>query len=324
MSTLWVQRYRINREHSMKKVTVSAPGSLMLFGEHAVLYGHSAIVCAINQRIYVTLLPRTDSLICITSETLGQMQTNLSNFSISPPFHFVLTTINYYRKSLPHGFDLHIRSEFSHTVGLGSSAAVTVATALAVTKAFQITASFSDIVHAGIQTVQSVQGVGSGADIAASVYGGIINYKIDGPEIIPLKHNPPLTLVYSGYKTTTADVIHQVTTKKQQYPQLINAAFVLIGECSIAATQAIQEKNWINLGEICNIQQGAMDALGVSDPHLSNIIYRLRTEENIMGAKISGSGLGDCVVAIGHTKKPSNELPCLAIEVSNQGMMTHE
>jgi mevalonate kinase len=48
-----------------------------------------------------------------------------------------------------------------------------------------------------------------------------------------------------------------------------------------------------------NEQQDWMDQLGVNTPALENIIMGLNTEPKILGAKISGSGLGDCVVALG-------------------------
>jgi mevalonate kinase len=67
---------------------------------------------------------------------------------------------------------------------------------------------------------------------------------------------------------------------------------------------AIQEQDWLELGFLFNEQQKCMKSLGVSDDHLDSLIAELRAQPNILGAKISGSGLGDCVIGVsssGHT-----------------------
>ena len=54
-------------------ICASAPGSIMITGEHAVVYGHKAIVAAVEQRISVTLTPRQDDQVRITSESLTRL-----------------------------------------------------------------------------------------------------------------------------------------------------------------------------------------------------------------------------------------------------------
>lgn len=105
---------------------VSAPGSVMLMGEHAVVYGHQAIVCAVDKRITVKLTPRKDSVIEINS-ALGNHQTSISKIKVCAPFEFILNAVLKYQKKLKTGFDCLIESEIDATTGLGSSAAVSVA-----------------------------------------------------------------------------------------------------------------------------------------------------------------------------------------------------
>ena len=55
----------------MKKVTVSAPGKLMLFGEHAVVYGYPCIVTAVDQRITMEIESREDLFFSLDAKEVG-------------------------------------------------------------------------------------------------------------------------------------------------------------------------------------------------------------------------------------------------------------
>ncbi len=106
----------------------SAPGSLMLLGEYAVLHGQQAWVCALHKRITVTLTPRNDDRIEIYSDNHGQYSTDTQHLTIEKPFEFVLAALKQHQAVLRRGCDIHIESTFSDTIGFGSSAAVTTAT----------------------------------------------------------------------------------------------------------------------------------------------------------------------------------------------------
>ena len=99
----------------------------MLMGEHAVLRGQPAIVCAISKRMKIELTPRDDKAVLLHS-ALGEHETTLDELAPSDSFRFVLGAIRTCRADLKQGFELDIKSEMSHQMGLGSSAAVTVAT----------------------------------------------------------------------------------------------------------------------------------------------------------------------------------------------------
>lgn len=280
-----------------KSYKASAPGSLMLCGEHAVLRGSFAIVCAMDKYITVTLTPRTDNLIDIHS-ALGQHQCNLKVIKIVKPFQFVLTAILQYQKSLFCGFDLEIKSDFTDQIGLGSSAAVTVATVSVLAKWLQQETAPLQLFKTAKKIILQVQGVGSGADVAASVFHGTIAYKIQPLTIKKLAHNPALTVIYSGSKTPTVEVIQKVNASQKKYPKKFTKIFAAINNCTAAAVETINAANWPQLGELMNIHQGLQEEMGTSNAKLKKIINDLRQQPNIFGAKISGSGLGDCVIGL--------------------------
>jgi len=276
----------------MKQFSAWAPGSLFLMGEHAVLRGRMAIVCAVDEKITATLTPRGDETINISSE-LGEYQTQISDVKLEKPFTFVLAAIDFFKNNFVSGFDLKIESDFSHELGLGSSAAVTVATLRVLSEWLGVEI---DLLSVGISVIRKVQGVGSGADVAASVYGGVIAFQ-DG-KVEELNNYPPFVHIYSGSKTPTVDVIKKVEARFESCPSVRDHIFDSIHLCSEAARELIINKSWNELGKIFDLAQGFMEALGVSNDELNKMLADLRGAEHISGAKISGAGLGDCIIGV--------------------------
>ncbi len=297
----------------MSGVRASAPGKLMLMGEHAVLDGYHCLVAAVNRRITVTLTPRTDRGIRIESQ-LGQVETSLDSLAIELPFTFVLQAIKNIAPST--GFDITVDSEFDDQLGLGSSAAVTVAT----TTALLPLADPRRVFDLAYRTILDVQGAGSGADVAASVWGGVLAYRCDPFECRKLKHVPPIIAVYSGGKEKTVDVIALVRDKIRRDPELGDDLFGAIDRTVRNATTVIERADWTAFGEMMNVNQGLMDALGVNNKQLSLIVYNLRNDPGIFGSKISGSGLGDCVIGLGRIESPDCPHEVLDLAITEEGV----
>jgi mevalonate kinase len=286
------------------QLKTSAPGSLMLLGEYAVLYGKPALACAINKRIHVTLTPRDDKQIYIYSSLYGEYSTHLDELCIEKPFHFVLGALCHYQAKLKRGCHIDITSEFSDQVGFGSSAAITVATLAALIKWLDIKMTPLDLIRQGRRVIQLIQGVGSGTDIAASVYGGVVSYQAQ--PLVVEKHTVtyPLISLYAGYKTPTVEAIKIVRTRFLNYPELLRQLCNSIGQCTLDGVQSIRKEEWDKLGKVFNIQQGLMESLGVSNPQLRDMVETLCSQKNVRGAKISGAGLGDCVIGLGEIDDP--------------------
>jgi mevalonate kinase len=306
--------------------TASAPGSLMLLGEHAVLHGQLALVCAVNRRIQVSLTPRKDRTIRISS-ALGRRSMTVDAIKPSKPLRFVMAALRRFAKTLPSGFDLRIDSDFSHQVGLGSSAAVTVAT-LAVLKQFAAGHTEAGsraqrarlLLKEAVGVIREAQGLGSGADVAASVYGGIVLYRAQPIQAAKLTAQYPLTVIYSGHKQPTVEVVRQVEKARKTNPALFDAMFRMMGQSSRKAAVAIRQKNWKTVGAIMNFNQVLMAAIGVSNAKLSEIAHALRITPGILGSKISGSGLGDCVIGLGKAKRKKWPYRVLAVEMTGNGV----
>jgi len=290
-------------------IIFSAPGSTMLLGEHAVLAGYPAVVAAVNRRVTVSITKRDDKLITIDSP-LGKFSGDLASLtetSISKPFEFILAAILFYQDKLTNGIDINITAEFSSTIGLGSSAAVTAAFVAALQKLVGVWQSDLASLHKiGLQIIHKVQGEASGADLAASIYAGTLLYQINKASQ-KIKHNPAITLVYCGYKTPTAEVIKKVQAQAKLAPQLYENIFAAVGNCAMQGAAAIANSDWPRLATLFMQQYKLQQKMQLSDEILDNLINTAEILPNILAAKISGSGLGDCIVTLG--KLPCNYFP---------------
>lgn len=271
----------------------------MIMGEHAVLHGKTAIVAAIDQTITVKLTPRKDDKITLNSQLFGEYQTQLPISTIEKPYNFVLAVIQLYQNHFKSGLDLLIESDIDPQLGLGTSAAVTVSTLQCLAQWTQQSLTKETCHQQAHTIIQQQQGQGSGADAAASCFGGILAYQMDPYQYIPLKYRPPMQLFYAGYKTPTADVIQFVRQRQQQFPQIYQTIYNTMDQCCQHAITAWQAQDWNTVAELMKIHQACQAALGTSDPHLNHMIDKLQSIDGILAAKISGSGLGDCVVALG-------------------------
>ena len=291
----------------------------MLLGEHAVLHGYRALVCAVNRRIRVSLRTRSDRRVSSCSN-LGEYRSDLDHLEVREPFRFVLAVLRQWQVRLPSGFDLTIRSEFSHQVGFGSSAAVTVATGAVLQKWLRGKVVKPVLFRESRAIIREVQGLGSGADVAASVNGGVVLYRAEPLEITPLDITFPLTIIYSGTKKPTAEVVRLVEAARRETPVLFESIFRLMNAGATQATTALRRRNLPAFGRLLNINQGLMDAIGVSNERLAEVVYALRADPGIAGAKISGSGLGDCVIGLGQSRRKKWPWMALPARISAKGV----
>lgn len=308
-----------------------APGSCMFFGEYAVLEAHPAIVGALDQYIEVTLTARTDRFIHVLS-SLGEVLAPLDNFPHEPPFQFIAACIAH-MQPYTYGFDLRIDSQLSTTLGLGSSAAITVATLACLYRYTQKIFTPQELLIDARSLIQRVQGCGSGADVAASIYGGLIHYDYTQATIIPLLCTHALHLIYCGYKTPTATAIHSVYEQFKYRKDTLKEIYQDIGACVALAKHAIEHHNTIQLERALTFNQKLMTKLGVCDDTLTQLLNDIHSLPAIIGAKISGSGLGDCILVIGelapHTFPRNSEqaqqgVRQIDIHLSTQGLELHE
>ena len=289
----------------MIRITTSAPGKLMLLGEHAVVYNHPCLVTAVDQRMKATVefinsptfeLKAPDVKVQDYKKPLSE----LGKGEIPKGAQFVEIAVKNFKEKYPfkNGVRVTTSSEFSSQFGFGSSSASTVCVVKALSELTEKKLSNKELFDIAFKTVLDIQGKGSGFDIAAAIYGGTLYFVTGGKTIEPLRVKElPMVIGYSGVKADTVTLINQVSEKAKEFPTVVDGIYSQIHELVDLAKEELVKENWNRFGMLMNFNQGLLVALGVSIPKLANMIYVAR-EAGAYGAKLSGAGGGDCMIAI--------------------------
>lgn len=296
-----------------QKITISAPGKLMLLGEHAVVYGRPCIVTAVNQRMKATVELLNEPIFQLEApdvkvQDYKKPMNELGVGDIPKGAKFVemaISNFTHARSDLAKliGIKVITKSEFSSQFGFGSSSASTVCIIKALSEITGANLDSKSIFDLSYKTVLDIQEKGSGFDVAAATYGGTLYYVTPGKTIEQLIIDSlPLIVSYSGIKADTVTLVNQVLEKANKYPEVIENIYDNIGKLVEQAKVAILGKDWASLGELMNFNEGYLSALGVEGKKLSNMRYSAR-EAGAYGTKLSGAGIGDCMIAIAPENK---------------------
>jgi mevalonate kinase len=265
--------------------TWSAPGKVFLFGEHAVVYGKPGIAMAIKPRVFVTVRkskrpqraksPYIDG--CF--EAMGVMGS------------------------------VYINSQIPSSSGLGSSAAVTVATLSAINDEFGLGKTREDVANMAFEIEKKVQkGRASPTDTTVSAFGGVVLITGTSRRRLP-PENMYLVIGDSLVSHSTSKMVEQVADLKKRNPQIVDPILDAIEGVSLAAIHHLA--NHRELGHYMNMNHALLDALGVGHPQLSRLVLAARSA-GAFGAKLTGAGGGGCMVAL--CAKPVRHRVAHAIE----------
>lgn len=292
----------------------------MLMGEHAVLRNHLAICAAIDHRLTVEIQPNHER-VCVIDSALQKGSFAFEDLPTTGPLRFVAQCIRErFEPANEGGVTVRIRSELPTTVGLGSSAAVVVALMHGLALAQGRTEDPLSLQQASLKVIQVVQGRGSGADVAASVAGGCVAYRVAPCVMRRYAAVPPLAVFYSGAKRPTVEVVAEVDARAASEPDHYEALFAKMDALSVNAESALERQDWIQLGQLMTQGQRLMEAIGVSNDRLRGMLDTLVRAEGVLGAKISGSGLGDCVVALGQVSDDVLREDRVSVQLSPNGV----
>jgi mevalonate kinase len=176
---------------------------------------------------------------------------------------------------------------------------VTVATLRALAEVAGEAIGPGDLFKLGYEVALAAQeGLSSGFDVAAAIYGGTLYYVTGGRVLEPLGVGElPLVVGYTGIKADTTEYIKRVAQRRQRFPLLVNTILESIAALVDEAKGALGRGDLPEVGRLMNLNQGWLQALGVSTDELDRLIHAARLA-GAYGAKLSGAGGGDCMIAL--------------------------
>ncbi len=279
------------------KSKASAPGKVILFGEHFVVYGVKAILCAINKRVTVTAENIEEKIISIKSN-IGdlELEPNKPILEIESPLKPFYYLANKMMQNQNAGIKIIIESEIPLGVGLGSSSACCVAGAAAISRLYSDT-SKEKILELAIEAEKTIFQNTSGADCTVCTYGGIMEYnKENGFTKIKSEPNFHLVIANSNIEHSTELVVKEVKSFKEkneeEFSKLCGDESNLIED----VLKSLKENNTKELGVKINQNQKYLEAIGVSNEKIKEMIQI--GMKSSFGAKITGAGGGGCIFAL--------------------------
>lgn len=305
----------------MKTITVSAPGKLMLLGEHAVVYNHPCIVTAVGQRMKatVTLLDVSEfQLDAPDVKVVGYKKSmnELGNGEIPKGAKFVEFAVKNFTGENPiKGVRVETTSEFSSQFGFGSSSASTVCVLKALSEISGVKLDKKGLFDLAHKTIIDIQGVGSGFDTAAAIYGGILYFVSGGKAIesVAIK-SLPLIVGYSGVKADTPTLVKALKVKMELRPTIYPPLFDVSTAAVEVGKKALVAQDFETFGEMMNVCEGLLSAYGVEIGKLAAMIHGA-WDAGAYGAKLSGAGGGDCMIAIA----PDDKVQAVKDAISTAG-----
>ena len=278
------------------KSIASAPGKIILFGEHFVVHGTKAILAAIDKRVTVTSTFTENKTIKVNSQ-LGTIEVPISSSheevkSEFRPFVYLANKIINSEQNAS-GLEITIDSDIPIGVGLGSSSACCVAATASISELFNELSS-EEILKMSIEAEKTIFPDTSGADCTVCTYGGMIEY----PSVEKIDNTFDLNLLIANSMIphNTKNSVEKVNKFKEndeeRFSQLCDLETKLIDE----VITAMKNNDATTLGLKMSENQKYLEEIQISNDTLRDMISSLK--EISLGTKITGAGDGGCIIAL--------------------------
>lgn len=284
----------------------SAPGKVILFGEHAVVYGRPAIavpVAEVQARADVEPGAEGQGVVVIASDLDRRVMVREAG-DADPLASIVRLTLQAMREVRWQNLDgdpdltVTVSSTVPIARGMGSGAAVSTAIVRALTKHYAFwlpSQAVSDLVY---QTEVIYHGTPSGIDNTVVAFEKPVYFVKDvACEVFWVGEPFLLAVADTGIESSTVEVVADLGRRAQAEQNLYQPLFDRVGEIAVAARSAMKEGRIETLGELMDENHTLLQQLGVSCPELDCLVQAAR-EGGALGAKLSGAGWGGNIIAL--------------------------
>ena len=305
-----------------KTVEVSAPGKIILSGEHAVVYGYPALLIAINRRLTLRLNKKKGDDKIISS---------------CPPFlaKYGLKKISQkLQLKSNQGWRVKIDSTIPMTGGMGSSAALSVAITAALYWSTGNNWDIEKINRLAYEIEKKQHGNPSGGDNTVSAYGGFLWYRKESEDLKSFSSLTPkkkikIVMIDSGKPVeSTGDMVEKVKEMRQLDKKRVEGIFKEMEEITRSFLRLLTGERSYNLSNLLNKNQELLERIGIVSPESSRLIKKIKSLGG--AAKVSGAGgwkKGSGIILAYH-KDPNrlmdfvkrNKLKCFQVKLGEEGV----
>lgn len=304
-------------------VKAMAPGKVILFGEHFVVYGFPSLIASIEKFFKVTIqIPkssngeiRIESNLGFTSVRQGS-DIHIAPHSLRPKFGNIISQLykivdyltnseailgEYHLGGSSSAKDLIIKLESELPIGggLGSSSALCVA----------LTASLYYMGHTSLDKnricVQSINAEKiinvdtSGADCNICSFGGLGTFdKVNGFKRISVDLDGfEFLIIDTGEAHDTYSIVEGVSRFRKNNSNLFRDLCESYLQLYKRGITAIKKQSLHDLGHLLNQNHELLSTLSISNPLIDKIIETCNSN-GALGTKITGAGGGGCVLSL--------------------------
>ncbi|MDX1415946.1 MAG: mevalonate kinase [Candidatus Promineifilaceae bacterium] len=285
-------------------VKATAPGKIILFGEHAVVYGRPAIAAPLSElRATAVVQPRADKGVVLSAPDLG-LDRMLAEASEDDALALAVKQVQEAAGiiQLPDML-ITVISDIPIASGLGSGAAITAAIiralAIYLNKEYLVTNEWVSQLTFEIEKIY--HGTPSGIDNTVVTYERPVYFVRQEPrnriETFEIGRPLPLLIADTGVSSRTKVVVSDVRRAWHDDHDQFERLFDDCGAIAREARTAIANGDLLLIGDLMNQNHALLVDMTVSSPELNHLV-KAAVQAGAFGAKLSGGGRGGNMIAL--------------------------
>lgn len=286
----------------MPAISASAPGKLILCGEHAVVYNQPAIAIPVLSLSTTTKIfahptaPKGEVIINAASQRIKE------NIHVLPEDHSIrriveLVQANFGLSEMP-ACEIQITSTLPIASGLGSSASLSISVIRALSEFIGHPLPVERVNALAFEAEEIHHGNPSGIDNTVIAYEKPVYFERGKPlQFISIGTSMHIIIASTGISTSTALAVAGVHDRWQKDPARYEALFTQIGSLSRQIRQYLSQGFTKPVGELLTRNHSLLQEMGVSCPELDQLV-NVSLAAGALGAKLSGGGMGGNMLAL--------------------------
>lgn len=275
-------------------------GKIILLGEHSVVYGKPAIAIPFSNTKVEAIIKKTNGDVTLDCVFFRGLLSNAPERILGTKT-VIEKVVEDLDKEL-RDFHIEINSTIPYESGMGSSAAVAVATIRGLYRFFGESITNDRLIDLTNISEKIVHGNPSGIDTSVIVMETNLYY-VKGKQLDPFhfKLDAYLIVAHTGSQSQTKDAVRDVRLLIEKNPKKYRPIIDELGNIAYRGKRAMEGNNPIELGNLMTRAHFLLDKLSVSNEKLNKLVD-ISLDNGALGAKLTGGGRGGSMIALCSTK----------------------